>query len=82
MTEEKAHRGKKPSTGARDGSPPPASSLEPLLSLEDTAEVLGCSIRTLRRLIDADELPVVRLGRLVRVHPRDLDRFIAGRRSL
>ena len=59
-----------------------ASPLPRLLSLEDTAEVLGCSMKTLRRLIDAKTLPVVCLGRLIRVHPQDLERLIAGHRGL
>ena len=58
------------------------SSLPRLLSLEDTAEVLGCSQKTLQRRIKAGELPVIRDGRLVRVHPQDLARYVAVRRSL
>ena len=58
------------------------SPLPRLLSLEETCEVLGCSMKTLRRLIDAKKLPVVRLGRLIRVHPEDLTRLIAGHRDL
>jgi len=60
----------------------PATPLPRLLSLEDTAEVLGCSMKTVRRLIEAKTLPVVRLGRLIRVHPDDLARLIAGHRGL
>lgn len=60
----------------------PSTPLPRLLSLEDTAEVLGCSMKTLRRMIEAKTLPVVRLGRLIRVHPEDLTRLIAGHRSL
>jgi len=60
---------------ARSGSGLP---LPRLLSMEDTAEVLGCSIKTLRRMIDAKTLPVVRLGRLIRVHPEDLTRLSPG----
>lgn len=53
-----------------------------LLSLAETAQLLGCSVKTLHRRIGAGELPVVRDGRLVHVHPEDLARFIAARRSL
>ena len=72
-----------PPTRKTDATPAkPGPALPRLLSLEDTAEVLGCSMKTLRRLIEAKKLPVVRLGRLIRVHPEDLARLIAGHRSL
>lgn len=51
-----------------------------LLTLPDVAEILGCSLKTLRRRIDAGELAVIRDGRLIRVHPEDLDRYIQRRR--
>ncbi len=38
-----------------------------LVSLDEAALALGCSRRTLERLQQTGELPVVRLGRLVRV---------------
>lgn len=60
----------------------PGTPLPQLLSLADTAQLLGCSLKMLRRRIAAKELPVIRDGRLVRVHPDDLTRFIAARRSL
>jgi excisionase family DNA binding protein len=43
---------------------------------------LGVSIKTVRRRIEAGELPVIRDGRVIRVHPNDLDRYVASRRSL
>ena len=58
----------------------PGSPLPHLLSLEDTCEILGCSMKTLRRMITAKTLPVIRLGRLIRVHPEDLTRLIGGHR--
>lgn len=51
-----------------------------LLTLPDVAEILGCSLKTLRRRIDAGELAVIRDGRLIRVHPDDLNRYIQSRR--
>jgi excisionase family DNA binding protein len=51
-----------------------------LLNLRDTSEVLGCSMKTLRRRIEAGELAVIRDGRIVRVHPEDLQRYIQQRR--
>jgi len=56
--------------------------LPQLLTLRDTADILNTSMKTLRRRIDAGELPVIRDGRIVRVHPRDLERYISARRSL
>ncbi len=60
----------------------PSDPLPRLLSLTETADLLGCSLKTLQRRIRAGELPVIRLGRLVRVHPADLARYVAARRSL
>jgi len=56
--------------------PPP---LEPLLTLKEVAVALDASIKTVRRRIDAGELPVVRDGRLIRVRPPDLRTYIAAR---
>lgn len=53
-----------------------------LLTVSETAEHLGVSVKTVRRRIEAGELPVIRDGRLVRVHPEDLYRYVALRRSL
>ncbi len=53
---------------------------EKLLSLSDTAEVLGCSLKTIRRRVKAGDLATIRDGRLVRVHPEDLQRYIQSRR--
>jgi excisionase family DNA binding protein len=58
------------------------ASLARLLKLPAVAEILGLSLKTLRRRIDAGDLPVIRDGRIVRVHPADLQRYIAARRSL
>lgn len=54
---------------------------ERLLSLSDTAKILGCSLKTIRRRIEAGELVTIRDGRLVRVHPDDLNRYIQNHRS-
>lgn len=53
-----------------------------LLTINAAAAILGCSLKTLRRRIEAGDLPVIRDGRLVRVHPQDLSRYVAARRSL
>lgn len=61
------------------GASPPArlhAAAEPLLSVDETAALLRLSPRHLRRLIARGELPVVRIGRAVRVQPVDLRAFI------
>ncbi len=58
------------------------TALARLLTLQQAAEILNISLKTLRRRIDANELPVIRDGRILRVHPNDIMRYIAGRRSL
>lgn len=68
---------RKPRAGA-DKSPGRARS--PLLKLTEAAENLGVSVETIRRRINAGELPVIRDGRILRVHPRDLEHYIASRR--
>jgi excisionase family DNA binding protein len=47
-----------------------------LHSLSNGAEFLGVSLKTLRRLIDAGELQVVRLRGRVLVDTNDLERLI------
>ena len=58
------------------------AALPRLLTLQDAAGILNTSMKTLRRRIDAGQLPVIRDGRIVRVHPADLQRYISARRSL
>jgi excisionase family DNA binding protein len=51
-----------------------------LLTLEDARQALGCSLKTLRRRVEDGALAVIRDGRLIRVHPDDLQRYIQQRR--
>lgn len=51
-----------------------------LLTLQDTAAALGCSVKTLRRRIADGQLAVIRDGRLVRVDPEDFERYLRSRR--
>lgn len=53
-----------------------ADKVEKLLTNREVSEILGVSTRTLWTLVDTGELPAVRIGRLVRFHPADLNRFI------
>ena len=52
-----------------------------LFTIRDIAEFVGVSLMTVRRWIDSGELKIHRLGRLVRISQRDLDRFLASRRE-
>ncbi len=53
----------------------------PLLTLTylEAAEVLGVSLATLKRLVRAGDLSVVRFRGCVRIRPEDLARFVDGR---
>jgi excisionase family DNA binding protein len=53
-----------------------------LMRLDEVADVLDVSVKTVRRRIEAGELPVIRDGGVVRVHPNDLSRYVSARRSL
>ena len=48
-----------------------------LRTIGDTAERLSVSPRTVRRLIDAGELPIIRIGRAIRIDDNDLEQAIA-----
>ncbi|MGA1860594.1 helix-turn-helix domain-containing protein [Azospirillum sp. 11R-A] len=52
-------------------SRPPA-----LLTIPDVADRLQVSIKTVRRWIVSGDLPTVRLGRQIRIQPKDLDIFL------
>ena len=47
-----------------------------LLAVADGAEALAVSERTVRRMIASGEVPIVRLGRSVRIRQIDLDALI------
>jgi len=63
-----------PSGANRDGG----RAIEPLLTVDDTAALLQVSQRHVRRLIASGELPVVRIGKAVRLLPQAVRRFIGG----
>ena len=52
-----------------------------LLTKKAAALIIGMSEKTLDRRIRSGELPVIRDGRIIRVHPDDLERYISARRS-
>ena len=49
---------------------------DPLLKAEEVARRIGVSVRTVRRLIAAGDLPVHRIGRAVRITEDDLVRYL------
>lgn len=65
-------------------SPRPRPSPTPnrrLLNLAEAAELLGMSAASVRRLVWAGKLPVVRLTRRLQIDTRDLDRLIDRRKE-
>jgi excisionase family DNA binding protein len=56
-----------------------AASLEQLLTVAQVATILQMSIRSVRRMIADGRLPVVRLGRSVRVRRGALEAMIEGK---
>jgi excisionase family DNA binding protein len=53
-----------------------------LRTIDETAEILNVSTRTVRRLIDSGALPVHRLGRLIRISDADIAAFLAANRTV
>jgi excisionase family DNA binding protein len=49
-----------------------------LRSYTDTATVLACSVRQVKRLVADGVLPTVRVRGLVRIRTSDIDAYIAG----
>ena len=54
---------------------------EPLLTVEDTAKFLKMCTKSVRRMIERNEIPVHRIGRSLRIAPADLQSFLKFRRS-
>ena len=46
-----------------------------LLTVVQAAKHLNVSVKTIRRKITAGEIAIVRIGRAVRVHPKELQRY-------
>ena len=49
-----------------------------LMDCADVAKTLGCSKRTVRRMTELRTIPFVKIGRLVRFRPQDIDQYIAS----
>ena len=53
------------------------SRYEGLLTIKEAAQLLGCSVHTIRNYIKDNRLPCYRLGsRMIRLHPSDLKEFL------
>jgi excisionase family DNA binding protein len=66
-------------TGSSSQSPgTPVAQLEPLLTVDEVADHLRLSSRTIRRLIAAKKLAVVRIGRAVRVRAEAVEALVSG----
>ena len=68
------------------GTRPPASpakrpTLEPLLTLRETAALLSVSEKSVRRLVANQRIPCLRVGRQLRFVPSDLLRWVSARRE-
>ena len=50
--------------------------MEKLMTVGDVADLFGCSSRTINKLKDSGELSHIRLGKLIRFRPTDVDAFL------
>ena len=48
-----------------------------LLNVEEAASMMGLSPRTLRRIICNKRMRHLRVGRLIRIYPDDVDEFLS-----
>ena len=53
----------------------------PFLTADDVARILNVSRSFAYKILSDDTLPVVRLGRAVRIRPQDLETFIEANLS-
>jgi excisionase family DNA binding protein len=53
------------------------SHAESLLTVAGAAALLNVSIKTIRRRIAGHDIATVRIGRAVRIHPKELQRYMA-----
>jgi excisionase family DNA binding protein len=56
--------------------------LTKLRTIDETADILNASSRTVRRHIDSGALPIHRIGRLVRLADYDIAAFLAAHRGI
>ena len=53
----------------------PKSTGEQWLGTSDVMRLLGVQLRTLYRIIDEDQLPAYKFGRVIRIKRADVDAF-------
>ena len=58
--------------------PPNSHDSDQLMTVAEVASQLQVSTRTIRRLIAAAELKVVRIGRAIRIRPADLNAYVTA----
>ncbi len=76
-----ARPGKRPERTLATPAAMPRRASPALLTVKEVADHLGASSRHVYRLIARGDLPVHRLGRLVRISEDDLARYLAGCRE-
>jgi excisionase family DNA binding protein len=54
---------------------------EGLLTVEDLARILRCGKTKAWQIVNSSELPIIRIGRLVRISPEDVAEFVRKNRS-
>lgn len=52
----------------------------PLLDYDQAAENLGCTPRLVRKLVETRQLDSVKVGRLVRIEPDAIGRYVEAHR--
>lgn len=64
--------------GDERGAPPrDGAALGPVMTVAEVADALRVSTMTVYRLVNAGELPALRVGKNIRIRTRDLDAFLA-----
>ena len=59
-----------------------SSSVQPLLSIAETAEVLGICRQTVYNYIYHEGLPSIVVGRIRRIHPASLNKWLLEREEI
>jgi excisionase family DNA binding protein len=83
MTRRSSNPPRRPTSrsASRTGAGTPGRPLTRLRTIEETAELLNVSPRTVRRLIDSGALQVHRVRRLVRIADPDIAVLLAANRG-